>query len=220
MRFYAAAYGQDPLVMAKLGTLNEQPCVACSILVAVSCFLSVYKFTLGAMGSVAKKARYTFTYVFEQNQWKITHHHTHGHQHCQIHQQGQTTPCPPSLFTPLPSDASGRASPCPPVAIVCAQTKSNIKDYHIAFLKKKPPGIAIESNIWIRANWCQDTGIYEFDLLNTKVKSRYSSYCTFEDDQWKIKHHHSSQISKEVAPKTSVGADKEVHGLFGLLNLV
>ena len=36
---------------------------------------SVYEFTMGATGDVVK-ARYTYTYVFEQNQWKIAHHHS------------------------------------------------------------------------------------------------------------------------------------------------
>ena len=38
----------------------------------------------------------------------------------------------------------------------------------------------------IGTNWCQDAGIYEFDLLGDKVKARYSFIYKFEDGEWKV----------------------------------
>jgi hypothetical protein len=34
-----------------------------------------YEFTMGVTGDKVK-ARYTFIYVYEDNQWKIAHHHS------------------------------------------------------------------------------------------------------------------------------------------------
>merc|ERR1711937_1066596 len=35
----------------------------------------IYEFTMGSDGSVVK-ARYSFVYVYEDGQWKISHHHS------------------------------------------------------------------------------------------------------------------------------------------------
>jgi hypothetical protein len=37
--------------------------------------VGVYEFTMGADGSVVK-GRYSFVYVFEDGEWKISHHHS------------------------------------------------------------------------------------------------------------------------------------------------
>ena len=46
----------------------------------------------------------------------------------------------------------------------------------------------------IGKNTCSDVGIYEFTMGSTgaKVKGRYSFVYVWEDDEWKINHHHSS----------------------------
>ena len=51
-----------------------------------------------------------------------------------------------------------------------------------------------------------DDGIYEFTMGATgdKVKARYSFIYTYEDGEWKIAHHHSSQMPEEIVPKASV----------------
>lgn len=70
----------------------------------------------------------------------------------------------------------------------------SIKSYFVDFLEKKPQGIILESNVIQGDDWCMDAGIYEFTMGATgdKVKARYTYVYTFEDDEWKIAHHHSS----------------------------
>lgn len=53
----------------------------------------------------------------------------------------------------------------------------------------RPQGVILESNVMIGTNWCQDAGIYEFDLLGDKVKARYSFIYKFEDGEWKVSRH-------------------------------
>ncbi|KAL3936707.1 MAG: hypothetical protein SGARI_002441, partial [Bacillariaceae sp.] len=54
------------------------------------------------------------------------------------------------------------------------------------------------------------------------VKARYTFLYKFEDGQWKIAHHHSSQMPEEVEPKVKEGGNvlsqEEVRSLFGLWN--
>merc|ERR1712127_552771 len=89
-----------------------------------------------------------------------------------------------------------------------------IKDYFVSFLQKKPQGEILESNVTIGHNWCQDVGIYEFTMGATgdKVKGRYSFVYVWEDDQWKISHHHSSVMPEAFlgpAPKPVIPGKKE-----------
>jgi len=70
------------------------------------------------------------------------------------------------------------------------------------------------SNVTIGHNWCQDAGIYEFTMGATgdKVKGRYSFVYVWEDNQWKISHHHSSVMPEAFlgsAPKPEI---KRVEG--------
>jgi len=65
------------------------------------------------------------------------------------------------------------------------------------------------SNVTIGHNWCQDAGIYEFTMGATgdKVKGRYSFVYVWEDNQWKISHHHSSVMPEAFlgsAPKPEI----------------
>ena len=54
------------------------------------------------------------------------------------------------------------------------------------------------------------------------VKARYTFLYKYEDGQWKIAHHHSSQMPEEVEPKVKDGANvlsqEEVRSLFSLWN--
>ena len=73
----------------------------------------------------------------------------------------------------------------------------------------RPQGEILESNVTIGHNWCQDAGIYEFTMGATgdKVTGRYSFVYVWEDDQWKISHHHSSVMPEAFlgpAPKPVV----------------
>jgi hypothetical protein len=51
-----------------------------------------------------------------------------------------------------------------------------------------------------------------------KVKARYSFLYVYEQGQWKIAHHHSSQMPESIQPKAPVLTDQEVRGLFSLWN--
>jgi len=195
----------------------------------------IYEFTMGATGDVVK-ARYTYVYVFEDNQWKIAHHHS------SVMPEGIDIATPitedevKGLFH-LWNDALATLDPdavakryaksgvlLPTVSDVPRTDYEGIKDYFVAFLQKKPQGVILESNVMIGTNWCQDCGIYEFDLLGDKVKARYSFIYKYEDGQWKIAHHHSSMMPEPLlnapaaADAGTVLPEDEVRGLFSLWN--
>lgn len=94
-----------------------------------------------------------------------------------------------------------------------------IHSYFVDFLKKKPQGVILESNVLKGNDWALDAGIYEFTLGATgdKVKARYTYMYTYEDGQWKISHHHSS-VMPEGIPSAQPITDDEVKGLFHLWN--
>jgi SnoaL-like domain len=77
---------------------------------------------------------------------------------------------------------------------------------------------SITSYVQIGTNWCKDSGIYEFTMGSTgaKVKARYTFVYVYEDGQWKIAHHHSSQMPEAIQPKQPVLNDREVRGLFNV----
>jgi hypothetical protein len=88
-------------------------------------------------------------------------------------------------------------------------TREKIEDYFTNFCKLKPQGTILKSFVQIGTNWCKDSGVYEFDMGATgaKVKARYTFIYKYEDGQWKIAHHHSSQMPEEVEPKKKSGAN-------------
>jgi len=190
------------------------------------------QFILGATGDVVK-ARYTYTYVFEGGQWKIAHHHS------SVMPEGIDIAKPITeaevrgLFH-LWNDALDTLDPdavakryakegvlLPTVSDIPRTDYGSIKDYFVNFLQKKPQGVILESNVMIGTNWCQDAGIYEFDLLGDKVKARYSFIYKVEDGEWKIAHHHSSVMPEAQLAGRSSGTtieDAEVRSLFSLWN--
>lgn len=198
----------------------------------------IYEFTMGATGDKVK-ARYTYVYVYEDNQWKIAHHHS------SVMPEGIDIAKPitedevKGLFH-LWNDALATLDPAtvakryakngvllPTVSDVPRTDPEGITDYFVNFLQKKPQGVILESNVMIGTNWCQDAGIYEFDLLGDKVKARYSFIYKFEDGEWKIAHHHSSMMPEPLlaatsgsapAPSGTVLPDDEVRKLFHLWN--
>lgn len=196
----------------------------------------IYEFTMGATGDVVK-ARYTYVYVYEDNQWKIAHHHS------SVMPEGIDIATPITedevrgLFhlwndalATLDSDAVAKRYAksgvlLPTVSDTPRTDYSSIKDYFDNFLLKKPQGVILESYVTIGTNWCEDVGIYEFDLLGDKVKARYSFIYKVEDGQWKIAHHHSSMMPEPLLA-SSAGADSdtvvlpknEVRDLFALWN--
>ncbi|CAJ1946420.1 unnamed protein product [Cylindrotheca closterium] len=115
-----------------------------------------------------------------------------------------------ALSTLNPDTVASRYSskPCllPTVSDIPRTDFHSIKDYFVHFLEKKPHGTILESFVTTGPGWCMDNGIYEFSLQATgdTVKARYSFVYTKEGDDWKISHHHSSQMPEEIVPKTSL----------------
>ncbi|KAL7475721.1 hypothetical protein ACHAW6_001628 [Cyclotella cf. meneghiniana] len=172
----------------------------------------IYEFTMGATGQKVK-GRYTFVYVYEDGEWKISQHHSSVMPEASK-PQAITEDEVKNLFqlwnaalaTEDPETVANRyakrAVLLPTVSDVPRTDHDLIKDYFVSFLKKKPQGKILESNVSVGNNWCQDVGIYEFTMGATgdKVKGRYSFVYVWEDGQWKISHHHSS-----VMPEAFLG---------------
>jgi uncharacterized protein (TIGR02246 family) len=83
----------------------------------------------------------------------------------------------------------------------------------------KPQGEILESYVKIGDGWAQDNGIYEFTLGATgaKVKARYTYVYTKEGGEWKISHHHSSQMPEGIVDAQPI-EEQEVENLFHLWN--
>ncbi len=170
----------------------------------------IYEFTMGVTGNKVK-GRYTFVYVFEAGEWKISQHHSsvmpEGKipQHITEEEVKNLFQLWNSALATLDADAVARryakkAVLLPTVSDVPRTNYDLIKHYFEGFLKKKPQGEVLQSNVVIGHDWCQDVGIYEFTmgLTGDKVKGRYSFVYIWEDDEWKISHHHSSVMPEPI----------------------
>merc|ERR1712154_45804 len=163
----------------------------------------IYEFTMGASGAKVK-GRYTYIYVFEDGEWKISQHHSSVMPEAskpeaitesevrnlfQLWNSALATEDPDAVAKRYAKDATL----LPTVSDIPRTDYDLIKEYYVT----------------IGDNWCQDTGIYEFTMGATgdKVAGRYSFIYVYEDDQWKIAHHHSSVMPEAFlgpAPKPDV----------------
>merc|ERR1712029_595245 len=184
----------------------------------------IYEFTMGATGAKVK-GRYTFIYVYEDGEWKISQHHSSVMPE-EGKPQGITEQEVKDLFQ-LWNGALATLDPyavadryakdsvlLPTVSDIARTDYPGIVDYFTNFLKKKPQGEILESNVIIGHNWCQDAGIYEFTMGATgdKVKGRYTFVYVYEDFQWKISSHHSSVMPEAMlgpSPKPKTSAAKK-----------
>jgi uncharacterized protein (TIGR02246 family) len=190
----------------------------------------IYEFKMGATGETVK-ARYSFIYVWENGQWKIAHHHSSA-----MPESGKKQPAKLSedevkgLFnlwndalatldsTTVAKRYAKNAVLLPTVSDTPRTDFESIQDYFNNFLKLKPQGVILESHVTQGDNWCKDVGIYEFTMGSdgSKVKARYSFVYIFEDNEWKIAHHHSSAMPESKAGKKIT--EDEVKSLFELWN--
>jgi uncharacterized protein (TIGR02246 family) len=191
--------------------------------------VGIYEFTMNATGKKVK-GRYSFIYVYEDGQWKISHHHS------SIMPEGIVTAQPitkdevRSLFTKwnnaLATKDPVKVAQCYSKNAVLLPTVSDIPrtdfpmivDYFRNFLKMEPQGEIESGDIIIGTNWAQDAGIYEFTMGATgqKVKGRYTYVYVFEDGEWKISQHHSSVMPEASKPQAIT--QEEVRNLFQLWN--
>eukprot|EP00970_Alexandrium_tamarense_P011530 scaffold2518_cov272-Alexandrium_tamarense.AAC.4 len=190
----------------------------------------IYEFTLGATGEKVK-ARYSFNYVQENGVWKIQHHHSSvmpeeiamGKAITEDEVRGLFSLWNNALATLDPKQVAARYAKkgvlLPTVSDKARTDFSSIEDYFVNFLKLKPRGTILESHVTVGKNWCQDAGIYEFEMRATgkTVKGRYSFIYVYEDGEWKINHHHSSIMPEGIVTAEPI-TKEEVRGLFNLWN--
>jgi len=170
----------------------------------------IYDFTMGSDGSKVR-ARYSFIYVFEDGEWKISHHHSSvmpegilGQPIAKDEVRSLFNLWNDALATGDSKKVAARYSKeavlLPTVSDTPRTNEALITDYFDAFLLKKPQGTIESGEIIIGTNWAQDAGIYEFTMGATgdKVKARYSFVYVFEDGEWKISHHHSSVMPESI----------------------
>ena len=128
----------------------------------------IYLFTMGNGDTV--RARYTFNYVIEDGIWKIQHHHSSVMPEENILGKAITEEEVKGLFS-LWNDALATEDPrkvanryakkgvlLPTVSDVPRTDYAGIEDYFTHFLKNKPSGEILQSNVVIGMNWAQDCG--------------------------------------------------------------
>ncbi len=133
----------------------------------------IYEFTMGATGEKVK-ARYSFVYVKEDNIWKIQHHHSSVMPEEVALGKAITADEVRGLFH-LWNDALATLDPkkvawryakkavlLPTVSDTPRTDFASIEDYFTNFLKLKPQGEILESNVVVGKNWAQDCG--KFDI--------------------------------------------------------
>ena len=131
----------------------------------------IYEFTMGTTGDKVK-ARYTYLYVRENDEWKIQHHHSSvmPEEVVAAGQEDITVDEVKGLFS-LWNDALATLDPkkvadryakkgvlLPTVSDVPRTDYEGIEDYFTNFLKLEPQGEILESNVVKGVNWAQDCG--------------------------------------------------------------
>jgi uncharacterized protein (TIGR02246 family) len=185
----------------------------------------IYEFTMGADGT-SVKGRYSFVYVYEDGQWKISHHHSSvmpegiasGPTLSDDEVKGLFKLWDDALGTLDSEKVAARYASkgvlLPTVSDVPRTNYGLIKHYFDGFLQKKPRGTILEASVISGPGWAQDAGVYEFTMGATgdKVKGRYTFNYIYEDGEWKISHHHSSVMPEGIlgaSPKPAAAESKE-----------
>jgi len=171
----------------------------------------IYEFTMGTDGSVVR-GRYTFVYIWEDGQWMISQHHSSmmpeenaGQAITEQEVKDLFQLWNDALLTGDPDAVAKRYSKnavlLPTVSDTPRTDYDLIKDYFVKFQAGEPSGEILESYVTVGHNWASDVGIYEFTMAKdgSKVKGRYSYVYVWEDGEWMISHHHSSQMPEEMA---------------------
>ena len=121
-----------------------------------------------------------FVYVFEDGQWKISHHHSSAMPEAKKAEEAPkiTTEEVSALFTRW-NDALATEDPTEVAKLysknaVLLPTVSDrprtdyvgIRDYFVDFLKKKPQGVIVKDNIMIGNGFAKDAGVYQVRILD------------------------------------------------------
>ena len=89
----------------------------------------------------------------------------------------------------------------PTVSNLPRTTPSEIEDYFVHFLEKKPYGTIKQRNIKQGCNKLTDAGIYDFAVTSNGKKeivpARYTFVYEYRNNEWKIVHHHSSMMPEK-----------------------
>ena len=129
----------------------------------------IYEFTMGTTGDVVK-ARYTYVYVKEDGVWKIQHHHSSvmpeeiamGKSISEDEVRDLFHLWNDALATENPKKVAWRYAKksvlLPTVSDTPRTDFASIEDYFVNFLKLKPQGEILESNVVVGHNWAQDCG--------------------------------------------------------------
>jgi uncharacterized protein (TIGR02246 family) len=184
----------------------------------------VYVLTMGGTGAKLK-ARFTFIYVFEKGQWKIALHHSSpmpegldpkiiddDEIRSLFHKWNDALA---TLNSTVVANRHGKSAILHPSASDNVRKNiTSIKEYYDVFLKLKPQAVILDSFVSRGDRYCFDVGTYQFTMRATgdKVNARYTFVYVYEDDEWKIMHHHSSVMPGDVTAKF-IG-EKEAKELF------
>ncbi len=183
------------------------------------------------MGTTGKKVRgrYSYIYVWENGEWKISHHHSSVMPESIVTAEPITELEVRALF----DDWNAALQTLDPYKVAALYSNSGnllptlsdkqrlnfleIADYFVDFLKYEPVGEILSGDVYVGTNWAQDAGIYEFTMADgSKVRGRYTFVYGFEDGKWKILQHHSSMMPEEN--KSVSISEQEVQNLFELWN--
>lgn len=133
--------------------------------------IGIYEFTFGTTGATVQ-GRYSYLYTPQADgTWKILHHHS-SQMPEGLNPEPITEDEVKDLFS-LWNDALKTGDPAtvaeryakegvllPTMKDDSRTDFAGIEDYFISFLKNKPTGEIIESNVMIGHNWAQDVGKY------------------------------------------------------------
>jgi uncharacterized protein (TIGR02246 family) len=181
----------------------------------------LYTFTFQKTG-VSVKARYTFTYKWDGQQWLITSHHSSAmpveeappeEVHHAVAQHPEECVAAnedeiaalfdrwnDSLKTGNPHKVMANYAPRS-VLIPLSSTKPRLtlddkEDYFHTFLKKHPVGRVVSRTIVLNCNTAIDEGLYTFSFPNNgpEVKARYTFIYKWDGNQWLITSDHASVL--------------------------
>ena len=169
------------------------------------CFdVGTYQFTMGATGDKLN-ARYTFVYVYEEDEWKIMHHHSSfmpGDVTAKFIGEAEAKELFNRWNDALQTNSSEAVTKLYAKDAMLITNSSDIpctsapsiQNYYESFLKSKPQCKVIKSSVSGGYNWCTDVGSYEItmDGKSSTTRHDYSFMYTLEDGEWKILHHHIS----------------------------